>query len=65
MPPILAGILAVYGLVVAVLISGSLVEKLPLFTAFLQLGAGIAVGLSGMAAGYAALGTLLSQTGDI
>lgn len=53
MPPILAGILAVYGLVVAVLISGSLVEKLPLFTSFVQLGAGISVGLSGMAAGYA------------
>lgn len=53
MPPILAGILAVYGLVVAVLISGSLKENLPLFMAFLQLGAGIAVGLAGMAAGYA------------
>ncbi len=52
MPPILAGIIAVYGLVVAVLISGQLKEKLPLFTAFMQLAAGISVGLCGVAAGY-------------
>lgn len=53
MPPIMGGIIAIYGLVVAVLISNSLKEKLALFTGFLQLGAGLAVGLSGLAAGYA------------
>lgn len=52
MPPILASIVSIYGLIVAVMISNSLIEKLPLFTSFLQLGAGIAVGLSGLAAGY-------------
>ncbi|KFY14021.1 hypothetical protein V492_02910 [Pseudogymnoascus sp. VKM F-4246] len=53
MPPILAGILSIYGLVVAVIISGDLREQLPIYTAFLQLGAGISVGLCGLAAGFA------------
>lgn len=53
MPPILAGILAIYGLVVSVLIAGDLKEELPIYTAFLQLGAGISVGLSALAAGFA------------
>jgi V-type H+-transporting ATPase proteolipid subunit len=53
MPPILAGVLSIYGLVVSVLISGNLREEMPIYTAFLQLGAGISVGLSGMAAGFA------------
>jgi len=52
MPPILAGILSIYGLVVAVIIAGDLKERLPIYTAFLQLGAGISVGLGGLAAGY-------------
>jgi F0F1-type ATP synthase membrane subunit c/vacuolar-type H+-ATPase subunit K len=52
MPPILAGILSIYGLVVAVIISGDLKEQLPIYSAFLQLGAGISVGLCGLAAGY-------------
>lgn len=52
-PPVLSGIISIYGLVVSVLIAGSLKEKLALFTAFIQLGAGIAVGLSGLAAGFA------------
>merc|ERR1712007_27539 len=39
-PVVMAGIIAIYGVVVAVLISG-------------HLGAGLAVGLSGLAAGYA------------
>jgi V-type H+-transporting ATPase proteolipid subunit len=52
MPPILAGILSIYGLVVAVIISGDLKERLPIYSAFLQLGAGISVGLCGLAAGY-------------
>jgi V-type H+-transporting ATPase proteolipid subunit len=52
MPPILAGILSIYGLVVAVIVSGDLKERLPIYTAFLQLAAGISVGLGGLAAGY-------------
>jgi V-type H+-transporting ATPase proteolipid subunit len=52
MPPILATIVSIYGLVVSVIIAGALKEKLALFTGFVHLGAGIAVGLSGLAAGY-------------
>ncbi|OIW33440.1 V-type ATPase [Coniochaeta ligniaria NRRL 30616] len=50
---IMAQILAIYGLVAGVIISGGLVEKMPLYTGFLQLGAGLAVGLCGLAAGFA------------
>ncbi|KAG7102507.1 V-type proton ATPase 16 kDa proteolipid subunit like protein [Verticillium longisporum] len=49
---VMAQILAIYGLVASVLIAGDLREKTTLFAAFLQLGAGLAVGLSGMAAGF-------------
>jgi len=53
-PVVMAGILAIYGVVVAVLIAGQLSEKdYTLFKGFLHLGAGLAVGLSGLAAGYA------------
>jgi V-type H+-transporting ATPase proteolipid subunit len=55
MPAILAGIISIYGLVVSVIICSNLREKLPIYTAFLQMGAGLAVGLSGLAAGYAFL----------
>lgn len=54
-PVVMAGILAIYGVVVAVLISGQL-NKAPeytLYKGFVHLGAGLAVGLSGLAAGYA------------
>ena len=51
-PVIMAGIIAIYGLVVSVLISGDLKQKLPLYTGFIQLGAGLSVGLAGLAAGY-------------
>lgn len=51
-PVIMAGIIAIYGLVVSVLISGGLKQELPLYTSFIQLGAGLSVGLSGLAAGY-------------
>ncbi|OLN87857.1 V-type proton ATPase 16 kDa proteolipid subunit 1 [Colletotrichum chlorophyti] len=50
---IMAQILSIYGLVAAVIIANSLAEKAALFTAFLQLGAGISVGLCGLAAGFA------------
>lgn len=49
----MAGIIAIYGLVVSVLISNELTQKTPLFTGFIQLGAGLSVGLAGLAAGFA------------
>jgi len=53
-PVVMAGILAIYGVVVAVLIAGQLsATEYTLFNGFLHLGAGLAVGLSGLAAGYA------------
>ncbi|KAJ3317351.1 H(+)-transporting V0 sector ATPase subunit c, partial [Blyttiomyces sp. JEL0837] len=52
-PVVMAGIIAIYGLVVAVLVSGGLAAKMTLFASFIQLGAGLSVGLSGLAAGFA------------
>ena len=49
----MAGIIGIYGLVVSVLISNGLTQESSLFANFIQLGAGLAVGLSGMAAGFA------------
>lgn len=49
---VMAQILAIYGLVASVIISGDVVEHMTLYTAFLQLGAGLSVGLCGMAAGF-------------
>lgn len=54
-PVVMAGIIAIYGVVVAVLIAGQL-EPSPeytLYKGFVHLGAGLSVGLSGLAAGYA------------
>lgn len=48
----MAGIIGIYGLVVSVLIANDLNQRLPLYTGFIQLGAGLSVGLAGMAAGY-------------
>ncbi|KAH7182802.1 uncharacterized protein B0J16DRAFT_385876 [Fusarium flagelliforme] len=50
---IMAQILSIYGLVASVIMSNNIKEKMPIHTAFLQLGAGISVGLCGMAAGFA------------
>lgn len=55
----MAGIIGIYGLVVSVLISDGLKQELPLYTGFIQLGAGLSVGLAGLAAGYVILDTLL------
>jgi len=52
-PVVMAGIIAIYGLVVAVLISSSISTDYRLFTAYLHMGAGLSVGLSGLAAGFA------------
>lgn len=52
-PVVMAGIIGIYGLVVSVLISNDLTQHSSLFTNFIQLGAGLSVGLAGMAAGFA------------
>ncbi|KAI0219002.1 V-type proton ATPase 16 kDa proteolipid subunit [Lamellibrachia satsuma] len=52
-PVVMAGIIAIYGLVVAALIASALSAKMSLFQAFAHLGAGLSVGLSGLAAGFA------------
>ena len=49
----MAGIIGIYGLVVSVLISDGLKQDMALYTGFIQLGAGLSVGLAGLAAGYA------------
>lgn len=52
-PVVMAGIIAIYGLVVAVLITNNITPEYSLQTSFMHLGAGIAVGLSGLGAGIA------------
>ncbi|KAE8355168.1 hypothetical protein BDV28DRAFT_155575 [Aspergillus coremiiformis] len=52
-PIVMAGIIGIYGLVVSVLIANDLQQLVPLYTGFIQLGAGLAVGLAGLAAGFA------------
>ena len=52
----MSGIIAVYALVIAVLIAGDMApppQTYDLFTGFMHLAAGLSVGLSGAAAGYA------------
>ncbi|QKX63546.1 uncharacterized protein TRUGW13939_10717 [Talaromyces rugulosus] len=55
-PVVMSGIIAVYGLVIAVLISGALnpppTQNTSLYTSFMHLGSGLSVGLAGLAAGY-------------
>lgn len=53
LPGVFAGILAIYGLVAAVLISGHIRVELSLYTALVNLGSGLSVGLSALAAGFA------------
>ncbi|KAG9087352.1 H(+)-transporting V0 sector ATPase subunit c, partial [Ceratobasidium sp. UAMH 11750] len=48
---VMAGIIAIYGLVVSVVLADDLNARMPLFTGFVHLGAGLSVGLSGLAAG--------------
>jgi len=54
-PVVMSGIIAVYGLVVAVLISSNMSPSrpYPLFYGFVHLAAGLACGLTGVSAGYA------------
>ncbi|EDV97119.1 V-type proton ATPase 16 kDa proteolipid subunit [Drosophila grimshawi] len=58
-PVVMAGIIAIYGLVVAVLIAGSIDELYTIQKGLLQLGAGLAVGLAGLSSGLA-----IGITGD-
>jgi len=53
-PVVMSGIIAVYGLVIAVLIAGAVQPKAntSLYASILHLSAGLSVGLSGLAAGY-------------
>ncbi|KAG8695419.1 H(+)-transporting V0 sector ATPase subunit c [Ceratobasidium sp. 395] len=50
---VMAGIIAIYGVVVSVVLADDINARMPLFTAFVHLGAGLSVGLSGLAAGFA------------
>lgn len=43
---VMAQILSIYGLVTSVIISNNLFEKMALYTAFIQMGAGLAVGFA-------------------
>jgi len=56
-PVVMSGIIAVYGLVIAVLIAGAMspppTQHMSLFTGFIHLASGLSVGLAGVAAGYA------------
>ncbi|MCJ1307966.1 v-type proton ATPase 16 kDa proteolipid subunit 2 [Agyrium rufum] len=56
-PVVMAGIIAVYSLVIAVLLAGDIApppeKRYSLFAGFLHLAAGLSVGLTGLAAGYA------------
>jgi V-type H+-transporting ATPase proteolipid subunit len=54
-PVVMAGIIAVYGLVVSVLIIGALSPDTPysLYAGFIHLAAGLSCGLTGLAAGHA------------
>jgi len=53
-PVVMSGIIAVYGLVVAVLIVGGVTSTdYSLYAGFVHLGAGLACGFTGLAAGYA------------
>ncbi|KAJ2707468.1 v-type proton ATPase 16 kDa proteolipid subunit 2 [Coemansia spiralis] len=53
-PVVMAGIIAVYGLVASVLISGDMDprSKYSLFSGFIHLASGLCVGLTGLAAGW-------------
>ena len=55
MPTVMAGIIAIYGLVVSVIIASGLssTRLTPLATSLMQMGAGISVGLCGLSAGFA------------
>eukprot|EP01013_Petalomonas_cantuscygni_P007803 TRINITY_DN2020_c0_g1_i3.p2 TRINITY_DN2020_c0_g1~~TRINITY_DN2020_c0_g1_i3.p2 ORF type:complete len:191 (+),score=34.64 TRINITY_DN2020_c0_g1_i3:76-648(+) len=53
-PVVMAGILGIYGLIIAVIISSDVKDgkEFPIFKGYVQLGAGLAGGLASVAAGY-------------
>ncbi|KAF7588717.1 v-type proton ATPase 16 kDa proteolipid subunit 2 [Aspergillus hancockii] len=55
-PVVMSGIIAVYGLVIAVLIAQDMqpppTQNMSLYTGFMHLASGLSVGLAGVAAGY-------------
>ena len=60
-PVVMAGILGIYGLIVAVIISNNIkVDGYSTFAGYLHLGAGLAAGIASLAAGYA-----IGVVGDI
>ncbi|PRP83380.1 hypothetical protein PROFUN_09408 [Planoprotostelium fungivorum] len=52
-PVVMAGVIGIYGLIIAVIISGRIGNEYDSFKGFADLGAGLCVGLSGLAAGMA------------
>jgi V-type H+-transporting ATPase proteolipid subunit len=53
-PVVMAGIVAIYGLVVAALIANNIkADSYSTFAGYMHLGAGLSVGFSGLAAGFA------------
>eukprot|EP00298_Acanthocystis_sp_HF-20_P015063 c21015_g3_i1.p1 GENE.c21015_g3_i1~~c21015_g3_i1.p1 ORF type:complete len:164 (-),score=79.44 c21015_g3_i1:32-523(-) len=52
-PVIMAGVLGIYGLIVAVIISSKVTDGYSLFTGYAHFGAGLACGLANLAAGFA------------
>ena len=60
-PVVMAGILGIYGLIVAVIISNGIKkEGYMMFSGFMHMGAGLAAGMASLAAGYA-----IGLVGDI
>jgi V-type H+-transporting ATPase proteolipid subunit len=55
----MAAILSIYGLIISISIANQMSPETHLFTAFVHLGAGLAVGISALAAGFA-----IGVTGD-
>ncbi|KAK3684485.1 H(+)-transporting V0 sector ATPase subunit c [Vermiconidia calcicola] len=53
LPCVFSGILAIYGLVASVLIANHIRVELSLYTALVNLGSGLTVGLCALAAGFA------------
>ncbi|KAK3051281.1 hypothetical protein LTR09_007677 [Extremus antarcticus] len=52
LPTVFSGILAIYGLIASVIIANHIRVQLSLYTALVNLGTGLAVGLCGLAAGF-------------
>lgn len=52
-PVIMAGIIAIYGLIVGILIINGMKPGMTLFAGFVGMGAGLSVGFGGLAAGIA------------